>query len=362
MAKRPPKQRIHAQVKLKLNATQQTTLNEWLWVLTGVYNWALRKIELSAQDRIYYSEMEFTNLLAGHSKKLGLPSHVLQAVLRQAYTSWQRCYQGLSRKPRMRGNRNKLNSIPFPDPIRPPKDGRFSLPAVGSLKYFKQDLPEGAMKCGRIIKRASGWYLCLAIDAAPKPIPATGQKVCGIDPGLKSLITLSDGRAVPPPKEYQRTEHRLGQAQRGGNKRLVARLHERIANQRKDRNHKLSRELVAEHSLIAWSDDNLRWLQKAFGKAAGSNGLGQLSRMIEYKSRAGGVRFIRVASRHTTKTCSACGRLTGPTGYAGLSVRAWVCSCGAEHDRDVNAAINILTLGAGYALERTREGASETTC
>jgi transposase len=345
---------IQAQVKLRLSATKEQQLNDWLWFLTGIWNWAVRKIEQDAKDGIYYTGIGFQNLLADHGKKIGIPSHTMQGMLAQAHTAWSRCFKKIGGKPRLKGNRNKLNSIPFPDPIKSLEGNHVKLPGVGLLRFHKQDIPEGKIKCGRIIKRASGWYLCLFIDAERKPIQRIADGMIGIDPGFKDLITTSDGEKVPHPKELQESIERLGQAQRGGNKKLVARLHERISNQRKDRNHKLSRKLVAENVVICFSKDNLRGLSRAgFGKSVSAAAHGQLRSMLAYKSRTGGTQYIEVAGINSTRICSTCGAKTGPQGRAGLSVRHWECSsCGTNNDRDINAAINTLNAAVGTTVER----------
>lgn len=341
---------IQSQVKLRLSATKEKQLNEWLWMLTGVYNFAVRKIELDAKDGIYYTSMGFQNILADHGKKIGIPSHTVQGVLAQAHTAWQRCFKKIGGKPKLKGVRRKLNSIPFPDPIRSLEGNHVKLPGVGLLRFHKQDIPEGKIKCGRIVKRASGWYLCLFIDAERKPIERTGDGMIGIDPGFKDLIVASDGEKVPHPKELQQSLKRLGQAQRGINRKLVARLHERIKNQRKDRNHKLSLRLVQENTLIVFSKDNIKGIAKKFGKSVASSGHGQLRSMLAYKSSSCGTQYIEVSGRNSTKTCSSCGALSGPTGLGMLAVRQWQCAeCGTHHDRDINAAQNMLLLGTERA-------------
>ncbi len=140
-------------LKLKLNKNQESTINEWLWNLTSVYNWGLRKIELNAMNKIYFSKISFQNLLADHGKKLDIPSHVIQGTLIQVHASWQRCFKKIAKKPKLKSIRNKLNSIPFPDPINPPKDNKIAVPGLGKIRYHKQPLPEGKIKCGRIIKK-----------------------------------------------------------------------------------------------------------------------------------------------------------------------------------------------------------------
>lgn len=343
---------IQRQLKLRLKPRQAQQLNTWLGHLTGVWNWAIRKLELDAKDGIYYTSKSFHNLLADHAKKLGIPSHTLQGILDTAHTAWQRCFKKLAKKPRLKGRRNKLNSIPFPDPCRPPVGTSISIPGLGHVRFHKQALPDGKLKCGRLVKRVSGWYLCLFIDAVPNAIPHVADGRIGIDPGFTNLLTLSTGEKIPHPRELERTAKRLAQAQRGHRKALAARLQERIATQRRDRNHKLSRRLVAENTVIRFSKDRIRGLAKSFGKSVASSGHGQLRLMLAYKCRAGGRQYDEPDSTNSTRTCSVCKALTGPTGWSGLPVRHWRCSaCGTWHDRDVNAAINARDAGAGTAHE-----------
>jgi putative transposase len=347
---------IQRQLKLRLNTAQAHQLDTWLWHLTGVWNWAIKKIEADANDGIYYSQQAFHNLLADHGKKLGIPSHTLQGMLDTAWIAWQRCYKKLAKKPKLKGRRNRLNSIPFPDAFKAPNGTRLHVPGIGSVRFHKQDIPAGRLKSGRLVKRASGWYLCLCIDTPPNTIPVVGTGAIGIDPGFLHLLTLSTGEKIPHPHELRTTAQRLAQAQRGTRRQLTARLQERLANQRKDRNHKLSRRLVAEHQTLAWSKDNDKALARMFGKSVTSAGHAQLRGMLAYRCTASSRQFLEVPSRNSTKTCSACGSLSGPTGYAGLSVRQWTCpDCGSEHDRDVNAAINTLIAGVGITPEHRRE-------
>jgi putative transposase len=259
---------IQRQLKLRLTTTQEQTLHEWLFILTGVWNFAIRKIELDAKDGIYYTSKTFHNLLADHGKKLGIPSHTLQGLLDTAYTAWQRCFKKLAKRPKLKGQRNKLNSIPFPDPFPTPDGHKISIPGMGRVRFHAQDIPAGKIKCGRLIKRASGWYLCLVIDAEPNPLPHVANGQIGVDPGFIHLLTLSTGEKIPHPRELEQTAQRLAQAQRGHDQKLAARLQERLANQRKDRNHKLSRQLVAENALIVFSGDHHKAIAKSFGKTA----------------------------------------------------------------------------------------------
>ena len=340
-------------LKLRLTRKQEQILEQWLWNLTAVYNFGIKKIELNASDKIYFSEKTFQNLLANHGKKLGIPSHTIQGTLSQSYNAWQRCFRKQARKPHLKGQRNKFNSIPFPDPIKPPKDGKIGIPGLKKVRFIKQQLPDAEIKCGRIVKRASGWHLCLFLDTVHSfPVEET-DKVVGIDPGFDTLLTLSNGIKIENPRELRKGAERLAQAQRGHRKQLTARLQERQANRRTDRNHKISRKLVEDYKTICYSNDDFKGMTGVFGKSVSEAGLGKLLEYITYKGSICGRTIIPVDSKKTTMTCSVCGALTGPTGLGGLKVRHWVCSaCGADHDRDINSAVVVLNAGLGTSHER----------
>jgi len=345
------------ELKLRLTTKQKNLLNQWLFNLTGIYNWAIRKIELNADNKIYFTRFGFCNGLNNHCKKLGIPSHTMQGVLDQAYISWQRYFKRVSEKPKLKSVRNKLNSIPFPDPIllHSVSDKTIRVPRLGKVRYFKQKLPVGKIKRARIVKRASGWYLQLTIDTNYKfPVKDTDKKI-GIDTGFKYLATLSDGTKFNNPRNFVKAQKRLAQSQRGKRKKLTARLYERIKYRRKDYNHKVSRFIVENYSEIYITNDNLRGQSKIFGKSIGDAGINQLKQFILYKSDVHSRKCVLVDSKYTTMTCSICGALTGPQGLFGLVVRSWECSaCGAQHDRDINSAKVILNFGLGYSLDNIK--------
>lgn len=345
---------IQVQLKLKPTSRQYRQLEHWLRHLQAVYNWAVARIPRDASAGIYHSRMTFQNLLNGHGRKIGVPQDAICGTLGTAFTGWKRCFKKIARKPHFKGRRNQLNSVAFAHGTRI-TNGRLAVPYLGHLRFHKQVIPEGHIGQFRLVKRASGWYACLFVQAKPDMIPCVGSRAVGIDPGFSSLLTFSTGEKIAHPRELEASALRLAQAQRGQNKKLTARIHEKVSNQRKDRNHKLSRRLVSENNLIAFSADNHKAIAKRFGKSVASSGHGELRRMLSYKClrRADGLgAYVEVPSVNSTRVCSNCGSLSGPTGLIGLKVRQWKCSaCGAEHDRDQNAAINTLLSGLELAHE-----------
>ncbi len=337
----------------KLRREQEVLLNAMLFQCTGLYNFVSQRIKLDAKDKIYHSKYELFNQFAGHSKKTDLHSRTIQGIIEQSYNSWDRCFKKIAKEPKLKSARNKLNSLPFPDPLDESKisEQAIKLPRIGQLRYHKQKLPKGKIKMARVIKRASGWYVQLTIDANHTfKVNKTEEKV-GIDTGFKALATLSNGVVYANPRNYLKGQKRLAQAQRGKRKKFVARLQEKTKNQRKDYNHKVSKEIIQNHQEIYITKDNLRGQSKIFGKSVNDAGISQLRSFLLYKGEHHG-RVVRlVESKNTTMTCSKCGALTGPTGLSGLAVRSWECSvCRTQHDRDKNAGQNVLNFGLGINL------------
>jgi putative transposase len=348
---------IVRELKLKLLKSQEDMLNEWLWILTGAYNWAIRKIELDNKDKIYQGQFGLHYLIKGHNNKINIPCHTLQDTLTMAYKSWKRYYECTSKRPKLKGRRNKMRSIGFPDAISRSRlfnNKILITKRLGYIKYHKQALPEGKIKQARIIKRASGWYCQLTIDTKHTFKVKKTDKSVGIDTGFKKLLTLSDGVTFENQRYFIKLQERLGQAQRAGNNKLVGRINERIANARKDWNHKVSRKIVEDYKNIYITNDNLIGIKNRFGKSINDAGIGQLRKFIAYKSDNHNRHVAFVDSKFTTMTCGHCGARTGPTGLSKLKVRTWECGeCGSLLDRDINAANVILKFGLGFSLAPT---------
>jgi IS605 OrfB family transposase len=189
-----------------------------------------------------------------------------------------------------------------------------------------------------------------------RPIPSdVFQATVAIDLGLKDLATLSNGRRIEMPAFYRRHEAKLALAQRRGQKRRATALHARTKNCRKHFLHQESTRLVREHGRVIVGDVNAARLAKTrMAKSVLDAGWSMFREQLRYKALRHGVAFEVVSEKWTTQTCSDCGSIGGPKGIAGLGMRHWTCSdCGASHDRDVNAARNLLLCRGGtVALQR----------
>jgi putative transposase len=217
-----------------------------------------------------------------------------------------------------------------------------------AFRVFEQGLLEGVQwQCGCFAQDAVGdWWLCLPVKRAVAMLPAPKEAV-GLDLGLKDTVATSDGAKLQSGHYYRNIEQKIATAQRRGHKRQAKRLHRTAARRRKDALHKFSREIVNQYQTIVIGDvSSLKLAKTQMAKSVLDAGWGMLKTQLQYKGQQAGRSVLIVDERNTTRTCSSCKALTGPVGLDMLVVRTWVCSaCGDTHDRDVNAARNILSVG-----------------
>lgn len=235
---------------------------------------------------------------------------------------------------------------------------RLALPGIGHLRVnWHRALPSaGSPRIVTVRRRADRWYACIVL-ALPVPLhrkPATGPAV-GVDLGIQNFAALSTGELVPGPRAFRTSSKRLRTAQRPVSRRVqgsrrrqkaglvVARLHDRIRNIRRNHAHQLSRRLTSEFALIAVEDLVLRDLAGgSIAKDVRDQAWGQFLRLLGYKAEDAGVQVVPVTPARTSKVCSGC----GTSAVKPLSERRHRCpDCGLVIERDVNAARNILRLG-----------------
>jgi putative transposase len=234
---------------------------------------------------------------------------------------------------------------------------RLILAKLGRLKVkWSKHVPVDPTTVTVIRKPSGRYFVSLVVDVTPAPLPETGESV-GIDFGISRLATLSTGERVANPKYSNRYQRRLKRQQqalarktKGSNrykrqKQRVARVHEKIANSRSDVAKKLAWNLVTRYDTICVEDLNLRGMVKnhALARSLSDAGIGQCIRAIEAKAAMHGKTVVKIDRWFpSSKMCSECGALQESMP---LSVRQWTCDCGAHHDRDENAARNILAVG-----------------
>ena len=240
--------------------------------------------------------------------------------------------------------------------VRPQDCGRdvLYLQHVGDVRIrLHRPVPEGCLKHVTLTRKTGGrWLVCFAGDDGVEPPPLRTGKAVGVDKGLRSLLAFSDGTRIDNPRWLRMSLARLRRAQRslarkakGGSNRdkqaqRVARLYEKVANQRKDFWHKITDRLTQTYALVAVEDLPLGFITKNrhLALSAHDAGLGMFQAMLDYKAERAGCAVVAVDPKHTSQVCSGCGQMAKKS----LRQRWHSCSCGVELDRDVNAAVNIL--------------------
>lgn len=309
-----------------------------------------------APKRKWPSCFDLHKLTAGTSKELGVHAGSIHETCRFFVEARNRH----QRAPRFRasaGPRRALGWIPFQTANRRLRDNIITYLGKDYRVWLGgRPFPEQGVRGGAFVEDSLGrWYVCLVVDVAANDKPASAAAI-GIDLGLKAIATCSDGRIVEAHHAFRRHEERLAVAQRSGNRRRAKAIHAKIANCRKDFLHKTTTQIARENALIAVGNVSSSRLAKTrMAKSVLDAGWSMFRSQLRYKASRHGAVYLDVDERFTTQACSCCGAVphSSPKGMGALGIRAWDCSdCGASHDRDVNAARNILTL----ALSAQRPG------
>lgn len=299
---------------------------------TNAYQWALRRKVLSAFD--------LHKLTAGVSKELGINAQSVQAVVDE----FTKCSKQFNRpKLNWRSRKRSLGWVPFKG--EGVKVVGNTVTYVGRTISFWGSRPlPGKVRFGSFVEDAQGrWYVNFVCEDLTPERAKTGKRA-GLDLGLKTIATLSDGVALSREPLTRKFEVRLATAQRARKKKQVTRIHAHVKNKRKDWSHKASTLLTREYDVLVVGNVSSSKLKKTrMAKSVSDAGWADFKTMLSYKAIRLGITYQEVNESFSTVTCSSCNARTGPKGQAGLRVRDWICSsCGAEHDRDQNAAINIL--------------------
>ncbi|WP_269475013.1 MULTISPECIES: RNA-guided endonuclease InsQ/TnpB family protein [unclassified Variovorax] len=308
----------------------------------------------------FMSGFDFQKYLNGASKAgLLVGSAVFQQVAEE-FATRRRQFKKARLRWRIsdpkRANRS-LGWIPFKARSLRYKGGQVAFQGHLLSLWDSYGLAGHELGAGSISEDARGrWYLNVTVQVQPKakPSPEGLKGALGADLGLKSHMTDSAGTSVDAQRFYRDLESKIASAQRAGKAHRVRALHAKVANRRKDFLHKLSTAQARGHAAVFVGDVNAATLAKTrMAKSVHDAGWSSYRTMLKYKCDDAGAWFAEVDESFSTQDCNICGTRAGPKGRAGLAVRQWTCPCcGASHDRDVNAARNILARGLVW-LEKT---------
>ncbi|MFI6733051.1 RNA-guided endonuclease InsQ/TnpB family protein [Nonomuraea sp. NPDC050451] len=284
----------------------------------------------------------------------------LQQALRHLQAAFANFFAKRARYPTFKSRKKARAGAEYTRSAFRWRDGRLTLAKMDAPLDIRwsRPLPEGAEPSTVAVSRdaAGRWFVSILVEEKISPLPPVEASV-GVDAGLTALVTLSSGEKIVNPRHERVDRRKLAKAQRelarktkGSNNRAkarlkVARVYARITDRRRDFLHQLSTRLVRDNQVIAVEDLTIRNLVKnhRFARAISDAAWRELRMMLEYKAAWYGRALVAVDRWFpSSKLCSACGTLVGSMP---LTIREWTCACGVVHDRDVNAAKNVLAAG-----------------
>ena len=372
-------------IELTPNNTQATHLKKACGVARFAYNWALAQWKKQyEQDKNYRDECQAKGITIDENR-LNKPSQgklrkQLNAIKREKYPfmlevtkcspqlaimqlgdAFKRFFKGESKYPQFRkkgiNDRFSLSNDQFKLKLK--KDKPFiKIPNLGLVRMREHLRHQGKILSAKVFTKGGKWFVSVAVelDEINKPLNKTGEQV-GIDLGISDLAVLSDGTKAQAPKplktklkQLKRLSKQLSRKQKGSKNRekaktKLSRLHYKISNIRKDFLHKLTTDLVKKFDVICLENLNIKGMVKNHKLSCAISDLGfyEFKRQLIYKANQWG-KTVKEVDRFypSSKTCSNCGFIMAKENLT-LAVRHWICpSCHANHDRDINASINIL--------------------
>lgn len=344
--------------KIKINKDFEQKFNQWVGICRFLYNCALEtKIE-AYKKGINLSNYDLQKQLTEAKEKIVwlslVHSHTLKSILDRLEKSYNRFFKG-GGFPKF-ASKKKWKSIPFKSESVCIKFGEFRLQKWGTVKVFKDRLPEGKIKTASIVKKADGYYLHVNVEV--ETVKNSNENQVGIDMGLSKFCVTSEGKIIENPKYFEKYEKELRRENRSltrkkkGSKswykqanRLV-RLHLKIQRTRTDFLHKLSTDFANEYGTVFMEDLNVEGMKKSnLGKSISDASWSKFKNMLSYKTNV-----VEVGSRYTSQMCSNCGYV-----HKGnrISQSEFKClNCGHEENADLNASKNILSRGTALVRER----------
>jgi putative transposase len=356
--------------KLRPSKRIEHELERTLDVCRELYNAALQErrdaYRLAGESLSFASQcLELPEVKRERSDLAQLHSQVLQNVLKRLDRGFQNFFrtvrEGADKAgfPRFKA-RHRYKSFTYPQGGWKLEGDKLTLSKIGSMRLRLSREVEGKIKTVTIKRQVDGWFCIFAVEESYSPyIPKTGESV-GIDVGVENFATLSTGGVIGNPKYLREAERELKIAQRkvskkklrGSNRRkaahLLARKHQRIANQRRNFFHKLSKQLIREFDDIAVEDLNIKGMVKNhhLAKSISDAAWNTFLSILQSKAESAGRRVWKVAAAFTSQDCSQCGARVRKS----LAVREHRCiECGLVAHRDHNAALNILARTAPLA-------------
>jgi putative transposase len=363
--------------ELKPNVSERILLAKHAGAARFAYNWGLsRRIESYEKDKSSTNAIEQHRLLNSLKEECfpwmyEVSKCAPQEALRDLDRAYQNFFRSLKQGKKIGFPKFKRKGIHdhfrLTGTIKVQKKS-IQLPRLGTIRLKEETRVKGRILSATISRQADRWYVSLTVELElPMPQPVEGTKV-GLDVGLTAFITTSEGEKIFAPKPLQKSMKKLkrlsrqhSKKQKGSKNRKksalkLSRIHCKISNKRVDFHHKFSTQLAKTKSMIVIEDLDVksmqqnRWLSKSIVDASWARFL----RMLEYKTKWYGSQLIKAPKYYpSSKICSSCHHVLD---HIPLHIRNWQCEkCGSHHDRDINAAKNILNTGSSPGIDACRD-------
>jgi len=307
----------------------------------------------------------------------------LQSAIRNLNNAYDRFFKGLGKYPRFK-KKSHAQSYQCPQGVSfDAVQGFLNVPKIKRIRAIFHRPIEGKIKTCTVSKTASGKYYvsCVVEQEGDEPelVPISNNpdQALGIDVGLTHLAIMSDGTKVDNPrhlkrnlKQLKREQRRLSRKKLGSNQRnkqriKIARIHEKVANQRRDTLHKLTHTLVSKNHATTYCVESLNVKgmikNRRLSRAISDVGWGMFYEMLAYKARRAGKNVIKIGRfMPSSKTCNTCGSIQESMP---LNIRHWTCEgCNTTHDRDINAARNIRDMGIFMVRQEVPKPNAQGVC
>lgn len=367
--------------ELRPTAEQANSFTQFACQCRFVFNELLRRSKNSYRSKQKYPltafglSYEVTKLKSEFEWLAECHVHCLQESAANLAKSYKKWFSFLETNkgpkvgpPRFKSKRTAKKAFRYKSGVKV-DENRIWLPKIGWVRFRNSRDPIGKLKGATVSQNARGkWFVSITAECSIAH-KAERSEIVGVDVGLSTFATLSTGEKIENPRWFRRGERKLarlqrslarkknGSANRAKMKQKVAVHYERVANRRKDFSHKQSTKLINENQVVSVESLCIAGLmQTRLSKSFGDAGLGEFIQQLEYKAEWYGRALIK-ADRFfpSTKLCNCCGKKND---NLSLSDRWWKChGCGKNHDRDINAAINLRNLAVGHTDKQNDSGA-----
>jgi putative transposase len=347
---------------------QQQILARTFGCARWIYNWALARKSRAYQEegkRLSYGDLSACLPVLKQQPETAWLAEVssvpLQQSLRHLDRAFVNFFQGRGKYPRFKSKKRGSQTATYTATAFTWREGTLTLATMDAPLEIRwsRPLPERAIPSTVTVSRdnAGRYFVSLLVEAKIEPLPPSTEQI-GADLGLTSMVITSKGEKVGNPRFFATDEKKLAKAQKRHARkqknsknqekarRKVAKIHARIADRRRDYQHKLSTRLIRENQVICVESLAVKNMMQnhSLAKAIADVGWGEFVRQLAYKAQWYGRTLIKIDRWFpSSKTCSCCSYVLESLD---LEVRAWMCpNCGTHHDRDVNAANTVLTEG-----------------